>query len=79
MTLKLPYMSFLAIFKFDLEWPSEWFLDVTLRVTLIWQWVTLVITLNLGGDLELSPSQSSPLPVMLKVFKSMHCIGVSSH
>ena len=46
-------MSFLAIFKFDFEWPLELFLDVTLRVTLMWHWVTLAMTLNLGSDLEL--------------------------
>ena len=37
------------------------------------------MTLNLGGDLEVPPSQSSPLPITLKLFKSMHYITVSSH
>ena len=49
MTLKWPYMSFLAIFKFDLEITvNNLRNDETLRVTLGWSWVTL----TLGGDLN---------------------------
>ena len=44
-------MSFLAIFKFDLEMILN---DLQNNLTLMWHWVTLSMTLILGSDLELS-------------------------
>ena len=43
-------MSFLAIFKFDLEMTLN---DLQNNLTLMWHWVALAMTLILGSDLEL--------------------------
>ena len=48
-------MSFLAMFKFDLEKAFRMIFLCDLESDLEVTWVTLTMTLNLGGDLELPP------------------------
>ena len=54
----MTYMSFLAIFKFDLEMTLS---DLQNNLTLMWHWVALAMTLNLGSDLQLPHPMKSSL------------------